>query len=124
MRYGDEAILNDFFNKKMNEIKNSKEYKQLTDSQKIRLESQLKNAVTNKGMESYPICQANGAKSTNKSELNRFRGIGYDHIVDDGLNKGLTAGEVALNILNEMPKDEIERRQAINYMVNYANGLR
>ena len=78
----------------------------------------LRPMVSNRNRVPRPI------NAETSQQIDNLRGLGYDKIVDDGLSKGLTVGNIAINILEEKNKDETERKQAIEYMANYAKQLR
>lgn len=59
-----------------------------------------------------------------KAQIESFRGLGYDNLIDEGLSKGLSAGDIAINILKEMPANRyVDQQKAINLLVEAANNI-
>lgn len=120
-----EEMVRAFYEEKERDLENMPWYNQLSVNDRQALES----LVIGKSDRNYPVCSMNlnngGAKEmSEKQQVDNLRGLGYDKIVDDGLSKGLSAGDIAINILEAKSKDEAERKQAIGYMANYAKQLR
>ena len=60
-----------------------------------------------------------------KDQINSFRGLGYDDLIDDGVSKGLSASDIALNILHAMPANRYtEQQRAINLLVEASKKIR
>ena len=110
-----------FYQDKFKELKATSAYEQLPDKDKLGLHDVVFGRFNEN--QNRPTCSINsnvkGASAMNdKEQINRFRGLGYDHIIDKGLGEGLSVGDIAINILGAIPANRyIEQQQAIDLLV-------
>ena len=118
----------DYFASKLEEIKDTEWYKSGSAEDKCRLNDFVIGKTEQR--QSMPTCSINsnngGIKVMNEEEqINSFRGLGYDNIIEDGLNKGLSAGDIAINILNEIQANRyVNQQRAINLLVEASKNIR
>ncbi|QEH68694.1 hypothetical protein [Cellulosilyticum sp. WCF-2] len=117
----------DYYASKLEEVKNTEWYKSASAEDKRHLNDLVISKTEKRQM--MPTCSINsnngGTKVMNEEEqINSFRGLGYDNIIEDGLSKDLSAGDIAINILNEIPANRyVDQQRAINLLVEAANNI-
>lgn len=111
----EEKVVRAFYEDKMKEFENSPQFKMLSDSNKRQLEKEVLGKIDS-GF-SGPVCYGGDKAMNDMEQINKFRGLGFDNIIEDGLKKGLSAGDIAINICQAMPSNRcIGQQRAINLL--------
>ena len=72
----------------------------------------LRTMVSNRNRVPRPI------NAESSQQIDNLRALGYGKIVDDGLSKRLSVGDIAINIVKQLPTNEdVDKQKAINLLV-------
>lgn len=118
-----EQMLQDYFDAKLNEIKNSKEYASLTNAEKQKLENSLREVVEVKAEYSnnYPVCNASQEEINYAKQLLNRGGSNNIKTQQQPVHIDAAYREQLYAAMTPEQREQAERQEVINYVSNEMN---
>ena len=121
-----EQILKDYFETKLNEIKNSNEYASLTNTEKQNLENSLRKVVEVKAEYSnnHPVCNASQEEINYAKQLLNRGGSNNIKTQQQPVHIDAAYREQLYAAMTPEQREQAERQEAIAYVANLMNNGR